>query len=205
MSKEWWLWYGLYKLCFLILNTVTSWAVKMLTHLGCFARLLVGCVQRKGLQVIKPCLCPCSSPKGWYKTPHLCVGNLLYRVSWKGNCIHVSGKTLLSPFFILPCMLCDLSIQRCLLMQLLSTYSNLNASISSSKDINMIYVVAHNGGKDEKGTKDFKSLKGGSSMLTPKLLNLILRSLSPCQVPAIISGQLLWHNKSIPESQNGWS
>jgi len=73
-------------------------------------------------------------------------------------------------------------------MQVLSTYSNLSASVSSSKHTNMIYAVAHDGGKDEKGTKDFKNPKVGSSILTPKLLKLISRTMSACRVPVIISG-----------------
>lgn len=103
----------------------------------------------------------------------------------------MSGKTFLSPFILLPCMTCDPSVQYHPLTQFLSTYSNLNASISDSKHTDMIYVVTHDGGKDKKGKKDFKNLKRGSSILTPKLFKLILRSMLPCQVPVITSGQLL--------------
>lgn len=156
MSKKWLLWYGLYKLCFLLLNTIASWADKTLTHLDCCARLLLGCVQMRGLQAIKSCLCPWSSPKWWYKTLHLWVGNLVYRVPWERSSISVSGKTFLSPFILLPCMTCDPSIQYHPLMQFLSTYSNLNASISYSKHTDMIYVVTHDGGKDKKGKKRFQ-------------------------------------------------
>lgn len=145
----------------------------------------------RGLQAIKSCLCPWSSPKWWYKTLHLWVGNLVYRVPWERSSISVSGKTFLSPFILLPCMTCDPSVQYHPLTQFLSTYSNLNASISDSKRTDMIYVVTHDGGKDKKGKKDFKNLKRGSSILTPKLFKLILRSMLPCQVPVITSGQLL--------------
>lgn len=97
----------------------------------------------------------------------------------------------LSSALILPCMHCDPSIQCRALTQLLSTYYNLSASVSSSKHTDMIYVVAHDDGKDEKGTKDFKNLTGGSSILTPKIFKLISRTMSPRQVPVVISGQLL--------------
>lgn len=100
----------------------------------------------------------------------------------------------------IPCTHCDPFIQHHSLLQLLSTFSNFSASMSSSKHTDTVCVVARGLGKDENGTRGFKNLNAESSMLTSELLKLTSRTMSPCQVPVIISGQLLRHNKNIIKS-----